>query len=948
MTAAQHIIHSVFLGTLAFTTPALAQTIDAEPPEFQGAIPESLSNCTAEALNVNGFVDEDGNVSIANVPASVGPFQVTVVCEDALGETVIGYSEHINPTPNTVSEFTELDFDTLNPVPETLDVQPAFTVLTGAGTTAQLSTVATLPDGTNLDISADAGTTYGSTNDAVVTVGPDGLLTAVGSGSAAVRVSNNGILGVANVLVLSAPIQSLDVTPPAIELMLNPAFPGNPRVELQVDAILGDGSRVDVSNSFAGTSFNSSTSSVAAVGSQGQVIALSPGSATITISHPETPSDTNIPVTISNFDPYPVDDFNTPGNARDVVLDGSLAYVADGGAGLQVIDVDGLSRIGSLALGNTIDVAHRGDNLVALALSTSGAAIVDVSDPSAPAELSRVTDIANVQSIALNGDLFYVVGGTSLSVYDISDPVNPVSVGGHALSGSANAVAADSARGVALVAVSTPAVDVIRLGVGPWTTATVPLPAATNHADDVTLLGATGYVANGRDGVRKLDLTNIDAPVLIPKRPNALNMNALGIAVHPTPDGDVVAAADNLFFNHVPLFNSDLINTTILDFSSFSDANGSGVALGPHVGVVSAGSFGIQVFRYRPIVDNAGVMPVVSISSPVADSIIEPGQLIHVLTSDDVSVERVEFFVDGVSIGTDTAPPFSMDFPDMGGGTFFAIGAVAYDYGGNPGTALPIVVTYANECGDSILNTALGEECDEGGIDTATCDSDCTLPECGDGLVNVNAGEECDPPSLLCSAICESTGLFITNGSFEAGDYFGWTLQEVTVDPDHGIFGIGNTGTILQSSDMIQDYGPGGNDVSPSCLNIAGPLTLSASDGASVGFHLQRQAGNHRMFQDVYIPLAATKLVWEMLYRNAEPFEPVSQFIAVHIRDVTTDAILTTLYKATQGDDPETLTTMTTFEVDIGAYADQTIRIDFELQNQDGCLDTVFDNFRLQ
>jgi len=66
---------------------------------------------------------------------------------------------------------------------------------------------------------------------------------------------------------------------------------------------------------------------------------------------------------------------------------------------------------------------------------------------------------------------------------------------------------------------------------------------------------------------------------------------------------------------------------------------------------------------------------------------------------------------------------------------------------GNPSPEVPdrIVDMGAHEfpfCGDGIVDYS--EECDEGGIDTSTCDADCSFAECGDATLNVSAGEECD------------------------------------------------------------------------------------------------------------------------------------------------------------------------------------------------------------
>jgi cysteine-rich repeat protein len=52
------------------------------------------------------------------------------------------------------------------------------------------------------------------------------------------------------------------------------------------------------------------------------------------------------------------------------------------------------------------------------------------------------------------------------------------------------------------------------------------------------------------------------------------------------------------------------------------------------------------------------------------------------------------------------------------------------------------VILLSNNCGNGTLNT--GEECDTTG-QSATCDVDCSLPVCGDGMLNTAAGEQCDP-----------------------------------------------------------------------------------------------------------------------------------------------------------------------------------------------------------
>jgi len=49
----------------------------------------------------------------------------------------------------------------------------------------------------------------------------------------------------------------------------------------------------------------------------------------------------------------------------------------------------------------------------------------------------------------------------------------------------------------------------------------------------------------------------------------------------------------------------------------------------------------------------------------------------------------------------------------------------------------------AVSCGDGIANASASEECDDGG-ESISCNSDCTAVSCGDGIINSTANEECD------------------------------------------------------------------------------------------------------------------------------------------------------------------------------------------------------------
>jgi cysteine-rich repeat protein len=58
-------------------------------------------------------------------------------------------------------------------------------------------------------------------------------------------------------------------------------------------------------------------------------------------------------------------------------------------------------------------------------------------------------------------------------------------------------------------------------------------------------------------------------------------------------------------------------------------------------------------------------------------------------------------------------------------------------------------------CGDGVVNGT--EECDGGGSETATCNTNCTTSRCGDSIVNTLAGEQCDDGNQVNGDGCSST-----------------------------------------------------------------------------------------------------------------------------------------------------------------------------------------------
>lgn len=111
---------------------------------------------------------------------------------------------------------------------------------------------------------------------------------------------------------------------------------------------------------------------------------------------------------------------------RDIKVVGNHAYVAEGDAGLQIIDVsDPLSPTlhGTIKLG--IGAAQAVDVVGNLAyVGSAGLQIIDVSNPVSPTLLGSLTGAAT-PDVQVAGNFAYVVTDGGLQIIDVSDPISP-------------------------------------------------------------------------------------------------------------------------------------------------------------------------------------------------------------------------------------------------------------------------------------------------------------------------------------------------------------------------------------------------------------------------------------------------------------------------------------------------------------------------------------------
>ena len=123
--------------------------------------------------------------------------------------------------------------------------------------------------------------------------------------------------------------------------------------------------------------------------------------------------------------PFEVGFYNTPGQARGVALAGSYACVADGTAGLRVIDVTtpgAPTQTGYLDTSGYAEAVTLAtyDRVVAVADGSNGLVLVDISKPTAPAEVAHYDTPGWASDVKVLDDHAYVIdSGWGLTVLQL-------------------------------------------------------------------------------------------------------------------------------------------------------------------------------------------------------------------------------------------------------------------------------------------------------------------------------------------------------------------------------------------------------------------------------------------------------------------------------------------------------------------------------------------------
>ena len=214
----------------------------------------------------------------------------------------------------------------------------------------------------------------------------------------------------------------------------------------------------------------------------------------------------------------------TPGGPRQVVIQGNLAYLADGFNGLQIVDVSSPQAPflrGHWTMSTSLVSITVAGELVFGAAVGGGLAVFDVSDPDAPVLLAQVPTTGSAWEIAVQGTTVYVVttGGPEarLQLFDVSAPTAPVPLGNIFLDENATA---SLWKGIeiegSLVYVSVRSAPFMIVDVAdpmnPTLLGSISVFGTGDAGGDVTLRGSIAYVT-GPAGLQLFDVSIPSSPI---------------------------------------------------------------------------------------------------------------------------------------------------------------------------------------------------------------------------------------------------------------------------------------------------------------------------------------------------------------------------------------------------------------------------------------------------
>lgn len=228
---------------------------------------------------------------------------------------------------------------------------------------------------------------------------------------------------------------------------------------------------------------------------------------------------------------------DTPGQARDVDATGSLVAVADGPGGLLLVDASARTVVSTLPTPAEAEAVLLHGDVAFVAAGAEGVLVVDITDPEAPRVAARIDSNERALGLALAGDRLYIADGYGgVQAVDVSAPAAPEPLGvangpswvvrDLALAGGLVYAATGVLGGLAVLDFADPRAPVT-LGVRP----------TTASSEGVAVADGLAWIADGAGGLRAVATDDLQGePRGVSWQPGEASALAL--------DGDRAVVAD--------------------------------------------------------------------------------------------------------------------------------------------------------------------------------------------------------------------------------------------------------------------------------------------------------------------------------------------------------------------------------------------------------------------